>query len=46
MFLGEIAPRNLRGFLGLMPSILICVGVFVSQILGLHEMLGKVCRRK
>uniref|UniRef100_A0A3B3R869 Solute carrier family 2 member 15b n=1 Tax=Paramormyrops kingsleyae TaxID=1676925 RepID=A0A3B3R869_9TELE len=41
MFLGEIAPKNLRGFIGLMPSIFICVGVFISQILGLHEMLGK-----
>lgn len=43
MYLGEIAPKNLRGFLGLMPSIFICVGVFIAQILGLHELLGKVC---
>ncbi|KAJ8250333.1 hypothetical protein COCON_G00222550 [Conger conger] len=41
MYLGEIAPKNLRGFLGLMPSIFICVGVFTAQILGLHELLGK-----
>ncbi|KAM4615380.1 solute carrier family 2 member 15a [Polymixia lowei] len=41
MYLGEIAPKNLRGFLGLMPSIFICVGVFAAQILGLHELLGK-----
>ncbi|XP_018606390.1 solute carrier family 2, facilitated glucose transporter member 9-like [Scleropages formosus] len=41
MYLGEIAPKNLRGFLGLMPSIFICIGVFIAQILGLHEMLGK-----
>ncbi|KPP56171.1 hypothetical protein Z043_126260, partial [Scleropages formosus] len=26
MYLGEIAPKNLRGFLGLIPSIFICVG--------------------
>ncbi|KAK3511075.1 hypothetical protein QTP70_030110 [Hemibagrus guttatus] len=41
MFLGEIAPKNLRGFLGLVPSIFICIGVFIAQILGLHEVLGK-----
>ncbi|KAM6972174.1 solute carrier family 2 member 15b [Aplochiton taeniatus] len=41
MYLGEISPKNLRGFLGLMPSIFICVGVFVAQVLGLHELLGK-----
>lgn len=41
MFLGEIAPKNLRGFLGLMPSIFICLGVFIAQVLGLHEILGK-----
>ncbi|XP_031418211.1 solute carrier family 2 member 15b isoform X2 [Clupea harengus] len=41
MYLGEIAPKNLRGFLGLVPSIFICIGVFMAQILGLHELLGK-----
>ncbi|KAA0722259.1 Solute carrier family 2, facilitated glucose transporter member 9 [Triplophysa tibetana] len=41
MYLGEIAPKNLRGFLGLVPSIFICLGVFFAQILGLHEFLGK-----
>ncbi|XP_026878775.2 solute carrier family 2 member 15a [Electrophorus electricus] len=41
MYLGEIAPKNLRGFLGLMPSIFICTGVFSAQLLGLHELLGK-----
>ncbi|KAG7251657.1 hypothetical protein CRUP_024751 [Coryphaenoides rupestris] len=41
MYLGEIAPKNLRGFLGLVPSIFICVGVFAAQVLGLHELLGK-----
>ncbi|TSK17979.1 Solute carrier family 2, facilitated glucose transporter member 9 [Bagarius yarrelli] len=35
MFLGEIAPKNLRGFLGFVPSIFICIGVFIAQILGL-----------
>ncbi|NWW74305.1 GTR9 protein, partial [Climacteris rufus] len=32
---------NLRGFLGLMPSIFICLGVFSAQVLGLPELLGK-----
>uniref|UniRef100_A0A8C4IHR2 Solute carrier family 2 member 15b n=1 Tax=Dicentrarchus labrax TaxID=13489 RepID=A0A8C4IHR2_DICLA len=41
MYLGEIAPKNLRGFLGLVPSIHICLGVFIAQVLGLHELLGK-----
>lgn len=42
MYLGEIAPKNLRGFLGLVPSIHICLGVFIAQVLGLKEILGKV----
>ncbi|XP_047435440.1 solute carrier family 2 member 15b [Mugil cephalus] len=41
MYLGEIAPKNLRGFLGLIPSIHICLGVFIAQVLGLSELLGK-----
>ncbi|KFQ98078.1 Solute carrier family 2, facilitated glucose transporter member 9, partial [Opisthocomus hoazin] len=41
LYLGEIAPKNLRGFLGLMPSIFICLGVFFAQILGLPELLGQ-----
>ncbi|KAM4635920.1 solute carrier family 2, facilitated glucose transporter member 9-like [Discoglossus pictus] len=41
MYLGEIAPKNLRGFLGLMPSIFICLGVFSAQVLGLPEILGQ-----
>uniref|UniRef100_A0A8C6TD37 Solute carrier family 2, facilitated glucose transporter member 5 n=1 Tax=Neogobius melanostomus TaxID=47308 RepID=A0A8C6TD37_9GOBI len=41
MYLGEIAPKNLRGFLGLVPSIFIGTGVFTAQILGLNELLGK-----
>uniref|UniRef100_A0A8C3XDA9 Uncharacterized protein n=1 Tax=Cyanoderma ruficeps TaxID=181631 RepID=A0A8C3XDA9_9PASS len=38
LYLGEIAPKNLRGFLGLMPSIFICLGVFSAQVLGLPEL--------
>ncbi|NWV37320.1 GTR9 protein, partial [Grantiella picta] len=32
---------NLRGFLGLMPTLFICLGVFSAQVLGLPELLGK-----
>uniref|UniRef100_A0A8B9EXF0 Major facilitator superfamily (MFS) profile domain-containing protein n=1 Tax=Amazona collaria TaxID=241587 RepID=A0A8B9EXF0_9PSIT len=41
LYLGEIAPKNLRGFLGLVPSIFICLGVFSAQVLGLPELLGE-----
>ncbi|XP_054460305.1 solute carrier family 2 member 15b [Anoplopoma fimbria] len=41
MYLGEIAPKNMRGFLGLVPSIHICLGVFIAQVLGLSELLGQ-----
>ncbi|CAM4584638.1 solute carrier family 2, facilitated glucose transporter member 9-like isoform X1 [Lepidochelys kempii] len=41
MYLGEIAPKTLRGFLGLVPSIFICLGVFSAQVLGLPELLGE-----
>ncbi|KAK2535976.1 solute carrier family 2, facilitated glucose transporter member 5 isoform X2 [Columba livia] len=40
LYLGEIAPKNLRGFLGLVPSIFICLGVFFAQVLSLPELLG------
>lgn len=42
MYLGEIAPKSKRGFLSLIPSIHICLGVFIAQVLGLPELLGKV----
>ncbi|AWP06138.1 putative solute carrier family 2 facilitated glucose transporter member 5-like [Scophthalmus maximus] len=41
MYLGEIAPKSLRGFLGLIPSLHICLGVFIAQVLGLDDLLGK-----
>ncbi|CAG13271.1 unnamed protein product, partial [Tetraodon nigroviridis] len=41
MYLGEIAPKSKRGFLSLIPSIHICLGVFIAQVLGLAELLGK-----
>ncbi|KAG8435379.1 hypothetical protein GDO86_013364 [Hymenochirus boettgeri] len=41
MYLGEISPKNLRGLLGLVPSLFICLGVFSAQILGLPELMGQ-----
>lgn len=42
MYLGEISPRHIRGFIGQFNSILICLGVFTGQVLGLPELLGQV----
>ncbi|KAM8806116.1 solute carrier family 2, facilitated glucose transporter member 9-like [Eudromia elegans] len=41
LYLGEVAPRSLRGLLGLVPSVFICLGVFSAQLLGLPELLGQ-----
>uniref|UniRef100_A0A8B9S550 Solute carrier family 2, facilitated glucose transporter member 5 n=1 Tax=Apteryx owenii TaxID=8824 RepID=A0A8B9S550_APTOW len=45
LYLGEIAPKSLRGLLGLVPSIFMCLGVFLAQVLGLPELLGEVSTR-
>uniref|UniRef100_G3P383 Major facilitator superfamily (MFS) profile domain-containing protein n=1 Tax=Gasterosteus aculeatus aculeatus TaxID=481459 RepID=G3P383_GASAC len=42
MYLGEITPRHVRGSIGQFNSILICLGVFTGQVLGLPELLGQV----
>ena len=42
MYLGEISPRHIRGSIGQFNSILICLGVFTGQVLGLPELLGQV----
>lgn len=42
MYLGEITPKHIRGFIGQFNSILICLGVFTGQVLGLPELLGQV----
>ncbi|KAM9799477.1 solute carrier family 2, facilitated glucose transporter member 9 isoform 1-T9 [Syngnathus typhle] len=44
MYLGEISPRYIRGSIGQFNSILICLGVFVGQVLGLPELLGQESR--
>lgn len=44
MYLGEISPRHIRGSIGQFNSILICLGVFTGQVLGLPELLGQESR--
>ncbi|CAB1422814.1 unnamed protein product, partial [Pleuronectes platessa] len=44
MYLGEISPQHIRGFIGQFNSILICLGVFTGQVLGLPELLGQESR--
>ncbi|XP_067896475.1 solute carrier family 2, facilitated glucose transporter member 9 isoform X2 [Heterodontus francisci] len=41
MYLGEISQKHIRGSIGQVTAIFICVGVFVGQVLGLPETLGK-----
>lgn len=40
MYLGELAPKNLRGALGVVPQLFITVGILVAQILGLRSVLA------
>lgn len=42
MYLNEISPKEIRGSLGQVTAIFICIGVFAGQVLGLPELLGKV----
>ncbi|XP_006873157.1 PREDICTED: solute carrier family 2, facilitated glucose transporter member 5 [Chrysochloris asiatica] len=39
MYLGELAPKNLRGALGVVPQLFITVGILVAQIFGLRSLL-------
>uniref|UniRef100_A0A8C5ZPW5 Solute carrier family 2 member 9 n=1 Tax=Marmota marmota marmota TaxID=9994 RepID=A0A8C5ZPW5_MARMA len=41
MYLNEISPKEIRGSLGQVTAIFICIGVFVGQLLGLPELLVK-----
>ncbi|XP_038601031.1 solute carrier family 2, facilitated glucose transporter member 9 isoform X2 [Tachyglossus aculeatus] len=41
MYLSEISPKEIRGSLGQVTAIFICIGVFVGQILGLPEIFGR-----
>ncbi|CAK7317308.1 Solute carrier family 2, facilitated glucose transporter member 5 [Vulpes lagopus] len=40
MYLGELAPKNLRGALGVVPQVFITVGILVAQIFGLRNLLA------
>lgn len=40
MYLGELAPRNLRGTLGTMTEVFVITGVFLAQIFSLQAILG------
>ncbi|XP_018409753.1 PREDICTED: solute carrier family 2, facilitated glucose transporter member 9 [Nanorana parkeri] len=44
MYLNEISPKRIRGSLGQVTAILICVGVFTGQVLGLPEIFGQESR--
>jgi hypothetical protein len=40
MYVSEIAPLNLRGALGTVNQLAVTVGLFVSQVLGINQLLG------
>lgn len=40
MYLGELAPKQLRGAMGTMTEVFVIVGVFLAQIFSLQAILG------
>lgn len=40
MYLGELAPKNLRGALGVVPQLFITIGILVAQLFGLRSILA------
>ncbi|KAL7864835.1 hypothetical protein AOLI_G00162550 [Acnodon oligacanthus] len=40
MYLGELAPKNLRGAVGIVPQLFITVGILVAQVFGIRSILG------
>eukprot|EP00058_Branchiostoma_floridae_P019091 XP_002604580.1 hypothetical protein BRAFLDRAFT_60462 [Branchiostoma floridae] len=40
MYLAEVSPSNLRGAIGTTPPVFLTIGILVSQILGLQQILG------
>ena len=41
LYLAEISPKNIRGAIGTCHQLAITIGILCSQIMGLHELLGK-----
>ncbi|XP_074162453.1 solute carrier family 2, facilitated glucose transporter member 5 [Sminthopsis crassicaudata] len=40
MYLGELAPKNLRGAIGVIPQLFITIGILVAQIFGIRSILA------
>ncbi|XP_077401662.1 solute carrier family 2, facilitated glucose transporter member 5 [Vanacampus margaritifer] len=40
MYLGELAPKNLRGAIGIVPQLFITIGILSAQVLGIRNILG------
>ncbi|VTJ57539.1 Hypothetical predicted protein [Marmota monax] len=40
MYLGELAPKNLRGTLGTMTEVFVITGIFLAQVFSLQAVLG------
>lgn len=40
MYLGELASKNLRGALGIIPQLFITIGILCAQVLGIRHILG------
>ncbi|KAM4570614.1 solute carrier family 2, facilitated glucose transporter member 5 [Fundulus diaphanus] len=40
MYLGELAPKNLRGAIGIVPQLFITVGILAAQVMGIRNILG------
>uniref|UniRef100_A0A672L4G9 Solute carrier family 2, facilitated glucose transporter member 5 n=1 Tax=Sinocyclocheilus grahami TaxID=75366 RepID=A0A672L4G9_SINGR len=42
MYLGEIAPKNYRGAIGIVPQLFITIGIVVAQVFGVRNILGNM----